>query len=336
MNVHNANIIVMKYLKNFKNQNILFSGNISKDFFLYFKLTNIRIHVQQDYHPMLLKILKKNNICFRIIPRKNFVLDCNILIFFWRKNKLESQFQIIYFLSVLKKDTEIFIIGKTRSGVNCVKNFLKHWVDIKKIYYKNRYALYYGKIIQNSIFIFKKYFKKYIWNNLIIYTLPGVFDYKRIDNGSILLISTFDTNLQGKILDIGCGSGILSIALNKISDRTKITLIDNNSTAILCSKINLRKNHVKAKIILSNIYSDIQEKFNLIISNPSTHSDIKNNFNVIKKIIQNSKKYLKKNGELRMVVHSHISCKKEFLSVFNHYKIIAKYRHFNVHQGILK
>ena len=71
----------------------------------------------------------------------------------------------MYFLSNMNIKNEIFIIGKNNFGINSLNNIFKEWIILKKIKYKKKCTLYYGRIQKKPIFILKKlYF--YIQNPL--------------------------------------------------------------------------------------------------------------------------------------------------------------------------
>ncbi|XAJ75197.1 methyltransferase [Buchnera aphidicola (Takecallis taiwana)] len=324
-----------QYADKFKQKKILFSGNIQDQIFLKIISKKITIHIQKCYNNILL-YKKNNNICFRMLPRYNMIKNCDTVIFFLLRSKIELIFQLIYICSKLSTKKEIFVVGKNKFGINSIQNIFKAWIQFKKIIYKKKCALYHGTIKKIPNFDLKKYFRQYIIYNTKIVTLPGVFDYKKLDIGSKLMIDSFNKNITGKILDIGSGSGVLSAVLKKCSPSTKITLVDNNSTALFCSKYTFRINKIIGKIHYSNIFSHVCNKFNVIITNPPTHYSNCNNLSIIYKIIKESKKFLYKNGKLRIVLHSNISCKNIFMKYFGNYKILNTKKHFNLYEVIYK
>ncbi|EKE03448.1 MAG: Protein-(Glutamine-N5) methyltransferase [uncultured bacterium] len=76
-----------------------------------------------------------------------------------------------------------------------------------------------------------------------------------------------DKNL--KIIDIGTGSGCIACMLAKLSDK-KIIASDISSKALEVAKINAKKLNVEDKIefIQSDIFTNIENKFDVIVSNP--------------------------------------------------------------------
>jgi len=74
-------------------------------------------------------------------------------------------------------------------------------------------------------------------------------------------------NKKINILDIGTGSGCISIALSKETNSNLIAC-DISDKAIDLAKSNAKINNVNIKIIKSNLFENIKETYDVIISNP--------------------------------------------------------------------
>ena len=106
--------------------------------------------------------------------------------------------------------------------------------------------------IENTIFKFK--------------TDNGVFSKGELDYGTELLIQNIlKLDLNGKVLDLGCGYGPIGNKKKKILD-VNVSMCDINKRAIHLSKMNAKKNNVIVNIIESDGYENIDDKFNYIIS----------------------------------------------------------------------
>lgn len=70
-----------------------------------------------------------------------------------------------------------------------------------------------------------------------------------------------------KILDIGTGSGAISISLSK-ELQTQVDAVDISKKALEIAKINVIENNANVNLFESNIFSNVKNKYNVIISNP--------------------------------------------------------------------
>lgn len=73
---------------------------------------------------------------------------------------------------------------------------------------------------------------------------------------------------QIKILDIGTGSGVIAITLEKELKNAKITATDISKKALKVAKKNQKIHNTNIKFIKTNLYQGIKDKFDVIISNP--------------------------------------------------------------------
>lgn len=80
----------------------------------------------------------------------------------------------------------------------------------------------------------------------------------------------FEKNTPLEILDIGCGSGCISIALAKSYPKANVTGIDISEDAVLLSRKNAANNNIQnAAFFAINIFEiDKNKKYDLILSNP--------------------------------------------------------------------
>lgn len=74
-------------------------------------------------------------------------------------------------------------------------------------------------------------------------------------------------NKKVKVLDIGTGSGVIAITLSKKID-SLVTASDISKEALEVAKENAKNNNVNINFIHSNLFNNIGEKYDVIISNP--------------------------------------------------------------------
>ena len=101
-------------------------------------------------------------------------------------------------------------------------------------------------------------------------TNSGVFSPGHVDPESDLLIRSIPP-LKGSLLDLGCGYGVIGIALCKAYGLS-LTLADVNPRALQLAELNCRDNGVKAMILSSDCFTGIAGKFDTITLNPPIHA----------------------------------------------------------------
>ena len=136
--------------------------------------------------------------------------------------------------------------------------------------------------------------------NFNFYSDNGVFNKNGIDFGSRLLIEEFVKEYhEGKVLDVGCGIGIIGVALSKLLE-ADVDMVDVNLRALgLANKnISLNKLTSEMNVFESNCYANVTYKYNTIITNPPIRAGKK----IVYEILMNAKEYLLENGNLFLVI----------------------------------
>ena len=132
-----------------------------------------------------------------------------------------------------------------------------------------------------------------------VYTDNGVFSKGRFDYGTKVLLENINiNNLCGKVLDLGCGIGVVGIILGTINKDISIDMIDVNERALELAKENILLNKVKANVFISNVYDKVTSKYDCIITNPP----IRAGKNVIRRFLLGGYDYLTDDGELWYVI----------------------------------
>ncbi len=147
----------------------------------------------------------------------------------------------------------------------------------------------------------------------------GVFSKSQIDYGSRLLVETIlkkNQEVINNLLDVGCGYGFIGITLSKILN-CSATLIDVNKRALHLTEKNIKENNVKAECFSSNIYENVQNQYDLIVTNPP----IRAGKDVVLKILTEAEKHLTKNGHLWFVIRKDQGAKSICKTLSSFYKI---------------
>ena len=143
----------------------------------------------------------------------------------------------------------------------------------------------------------KKIRQRIIGINFEFYTSSGIFSKDAVDKGTLALAENMAVIENDKVLDMGCGIGILGIVAAK-SFKAKVTMSDINQRAVMLSEKNTELNKVDAKILQGNLYEKIKDRdFDVIVSNVPQNAGKEVCFSIIEQSIN----HLKKNGTLQIV-----------------------------------
>ena len=100
--------------------------------------------------------------------------------------------------------------------------------------------------LQGSKFVFK--------------TSSGMFSPQKIDLGTRLLVEDSLIPESGKILDLGCGYGVVGIVVKKIFPAAKVFMSDVNERAVKIAKENALKNKVEVEVKAGEFFGAFAEE----------------------------------------------------------------------------
>ena len=146
----------------------------------------------------------------------------------------------------------------------------------------------------------------------------GVFSKDHIDFGSRLLLETYLKHKKDikSVLDVGCGYGFIGISIAKVTG-SYVELIDVNNRAIHLTEKNIKKNGINGKVYLSNVYENVSDKYDLIITNPPIRAGKK----VYYDILMNAKEHMMPNGELWFVIRKEQGAKSTLKDMAKYYEL---------------
>lgn len=150
-------------------------------------------------------------------------------------------------------------------------------------------------------------------------TDPKIFSPTAVDIGTLSMLSVIDFSQGDKVLDLGCGYGVVGILTSKLIGEQNVILCDISEKAVECARRNAQLNGVPGvDIRISNGFENITEDdFTLILSNPPYHTD----FSVAKHFIEAGFKKLCVNGRMVMVTKRLDWYKNKLSAVFGGVKV---------------
>lgn len=154
-----------------------------------------------------------------------------------------------------------------------------------------------------------------LWNQpLEIETTEGLFSPRGADAGTLSMVSAVELESGQKLLDLGCGAGLVGIAAAKVLGEENVWMTDVDPAAVRCAAENAKRNGVENVHLCCGDALDAVDAsgFDWILSNPPYHAD----FSVAKKFIEKGFNRLKLGGKLVMVVKRELWYRNKLTAIF--------------------
>lgn len=319
--------VLARHLPLFENKSVLLFGDVRDDFAQTLKHTK-NVTVFSSYFDFA-----------RHRPNVLFGLECesraDLAVFYWTKSKQECQFQLQQWLSEQTSGQEMLIIGENRCGVRSVEKILAPFGEVAKIDSARRCGLYHFRLATPPTFAREKFWKSYRLQDLSISALPAVFSSAELDGGTKLLLSTFQPSdaLRGKVLDLGCGAGVIGAMLKQQHPNIALTMSDIHAMALASAQRTLADNGLQGEVIASDVFSEISGRFDLIVSNPPFHDGIDTAYRAVEDLIAQAEKHLNLGGELRIVANAFLPYPDLLDKAFGKHEVLAKTGKFKVYSA---
>lgn len=163
--------------------------------------------------------------------------------------------------------------------------------------------------------------KEHLREKTFIFTSDhGVFSKGKVDFGSRTLIEYFEEpEVEGPIVDVGCGYGPIGLSLAHRYPSRHVYMIDVNQRALELARKNAADNHItNVTVRESDLLDGVSEqKFAAIVSNPPVRAGK----NIVHRLFEDSFHALLTGGELWIVLQKKQgapSAKKKLEEIFGH------------------
>lgn len=140
-----------------------------------------------------------------------------------------------------------------------------------------------------------------IWQHRIRLTAdPALFSPRGPDAGTLALLSQVDLRPDDRVLDLGCGYGLVGLAVAKKLGAGSVVMVDIDPVAVAAARFNAIQNDCGdvAVILGDGPMAAAGMTFSLILCNPPYHTD----FSVGRRLIEQSYRQLEPDGRLCLVV----------------------------------
>lgn len=235
----------------------------------------------------------------------------------------------------------VVLAGANDAGIGSAKKiFEKNIGPVDQKIVGNHSALYVGKnkrlSANKKIEDFFSYFPlSYGDVSIEVANLPGIFSIDELDEGTKLLLDAISYD-RTKILDVGCGAGVIGSIYKKKNPKSDVTMSDSSILAVMTSKKTLEKNNIESEVVLSDVFLGIEGQFDLILCNPPFHTGVETDYSFIERFAVGAKKHLKKNGEVWIVANSFLPYRDRLEKNIGPTDIVTDGKKFRIYRSVTK
>lgn len=171
--------------------------------------------------------------------------------------------------------------------------------------------------------------------SLRIRSWPGVFAHGRLDEGTELLLAVIeDMDLGGRILDFGCGSGVISARIASLCADCRLTMLDVDALALRASRETMAANGFTADIVAGDGFRHLEGRFDAVFSNPPFHHGARTDPRMGMKLLEPLRNFLYPRGQFIMVANRHLPYREWLERLFGGSDVLASNNRFQVLRSI--
>jgi 16S rRNA (guanine1207-N2)-methyltransferase len=160
---------------------------------------------------------------------------------------------------------------------------------------------------------------------------PGVFSWDRLDPGTAALIDAMQVSPGDRVLDLGCGSGLVGVVASRKSAGPTV-FVDSDADAIASARETTMANRVEnAQVIPSDGVTEIEHlRFDVVATNPPFHIGQHTNVAVAKQFIEGARRVLTRGGRFYLVANSFLPYEGPLAEAFDQVQTVYDNRKYKV------
>ena len=167
--------------------------------------------------------------------------------------------------------------------------------------------------------------------DLSLATMPGVFSGDGLDTGTALLLDHLPDLAGRRVLDLGCGSGVIGIAA-ALAGAASVTMTDVDLLAVTTARENIARSGLDGiSAVASDLYGAIHDqRFDVILSNPPFHAGQRIDRDIADGIVREAPSVLAEGGQIRLVANRFLAYDRALRQTFGEVERISETERYHV------
>ncbi|EEK8740990.1 23S rRNA (guanine(1835)-N(2))-methyltransferase RlmG [Salmonella enterica] len=172
-----------------------------------------------------------------------------------------------------------------------------------------------------------------------IHNHANVFSRTGLDIGARFFMQHLPENLDGEIVDLGCGNGVIGLSLLAKNPQAKVVFVDESPMAVDSSRLNvetyLPEAFERCEFMINNALSGVEPfRFNAVFCNPPFHQKHALTDNIAWEMFHHARRCLKINGELYIVANRHLDYFHKLKKIFGNCATVATNNKFVILKAV--
>lgn len=238
------------------------------------------------------------------VPQSSDISDATCVILLWPKAKPLAQAMIEL---IANSQSECWVVGANDAGGKSIGKALPALTDsAEKTDSARHCSLWYLQLKAASGFNWLRHGKSFNHGGQSYLTLPGVFNHGSLDAGTAVLLEHVPAPRHGRLLDLGCGSGVIGLSMKQEQPALKVTLADIDAFAVRSAQLNSTRMNAAADILSSDGLNQIDGRFDFIFTNPPFHHGKETNYSFARNLFSAARQHLTSDGQIWLVANRHL------------------------------
>ncbi|MBS3892907.1 23S rRNA (guanine(1835)-N(2))-methyltransferase RlmG [Serratia marcescens] len=173
----------------------------------------------------------------------------------------------------------------------------------------------------------------------LIHNHANVFSRGSLDIGARLFIEHLPRGLNGHIVDLGCGNGVIGLTALAQNPEAQVTFVDESYMAVASSELNVEHNLPqeldRCQFEVNNALAGIErESVQAVLCNPPFHQQHAITDHTAWQMFCDAKRCLQVGGELRIVGNRHLDYHQKLKRLFGNCTLVASNKKFVILRAV--
>ncbi|HDG0627805.1 TPA: 23S rRNA (guanine(1835)-N(2))-methyltransferase RlmG [Serratia marcescens] len=173
----------------------------------------------------------------------------------------------------------------------------------------------------------------------LIHNHANVFSRGSLDIGARLFMEHLPRGLNGHIVDLGCGNGVIGLTALAQNPEAQVTFVDESYMAVASSELNVEHNLPqeldRCQFEVNNALAGIErESVQAVLCNPPFHQQHAITDHTAWQMFCDAKRCLQVGGELRIVGNRHLDYHQKLKRLFGNCTLVASDKKFVILRAV--